>query len=189
MNDEIRCELSLTWHFRTMLSSSRNTGGEISVRVVVSVVITFTVCGAIALWMVNRCINGESWFPQVRKSPSAGLELKTPPPKRPLSYPADTVTAVAVKAHFEIDKTENCSGCHEVLDATATPPTVNRLLSFTACLACHPANVFAVTHGHVFEPLQDCELCHALHGSTIEGKGLLSAPRDVLCNACHDGDH
>ncbi|MGL4942608.1 MAG: cytochrome c3 family protein [Thermoguttaceae bacterium] len=182
-----------------MSNQSKNSGAIFAVQAFVSVVMTLIFGGALMFLLVDWCIDfdGEMWLPknikdflaQARQQSAVGLELKTPPSKRTVALPTETVHNVAPKSHIDINKSETCSDCHEVIDADGASPIVGRLLPFTACLVCHPAKEFAVTHGHVFEPLQDCELCHALHGSTVKGKGLLSAPREFLCNACHDGDH
>ncbi len=42
---------------------------------------------------------------------------------------------------------------------------------------------FDVIHSHPLEPIEHCQICHALHGSTREG--LLKAP-PKLCADCHD---
>lgn len=76
-----------------------------------------------------------------------------------------------------------CGDCHantKQLDRTV----VGEVRSPDACLECHKPVDFEVTHSHPLEPIEHCEMCHALHGSTR--KGLLKAPVKKLCADCHD---
>lgn len=190
-----------------MSSSSHHTGNAAGVAslwgFLPSAAMTLLVGGLLLALVVYWCLDldGERWLPVEVKTHLAAERAQeredvhkreklgnVANPQRVAGARTAAATTVA-KSHIDINDVEHCDDCHEVQDATSVPPTIVQLRSFTACLVCHSAKEFAVTHGHTMEPLQDCELCHALHESTVAGKGLLSAPREVLCNACHDGDH
>ena len=76
-----------------------------------------------------------------------------------------------------------CRSCHNVKrdkDAIAvlTPRTPD------ACGRCHSDVQFEVKHFHPKEPLDSCQMCHAVHGSSR--KALLKKPLKELCATCHD---
>lgn len=76
-----------------------------------------------------------------------------------------------------------CGDCHETgkqVDRTV----VGEIRSPDACLECHKPVDFEATHSHPLEPIEHCETCHAMHGSSREG--LLKAPVKKLCTDCHD---
>ena len=76
-----------------------------------------------------------------------------------------------------------CADCHantKQLDRTV----VGELRSPDACLECHEPVDFEAAHWHPLEPIEHCETCHALHGSSRDG--LLKAPVKKLCTDCHD---
>ena len=52
-----------------------------------------------------------------------------------------------------------------------------------ACLGCHDGTAFAKTHTHNAEVLNECQLCHAPHGST-ENRHL-KFTRETACKLCH----
>ena len=52
-----------------------------------------------------------------------------------------------------------------------------------ACLGCHDGTVFAKTHTHNTEVLNECQMCHAPHGSTE--RSHLKFARDTACKQCH----
>ena len=57
------------------------------------------------------------------------------------------------------------------------------------CIECHTSEEFDIKHdGHVFQPLENCTLCHNMHDA--ENRFLLvDKPRDEICGQCHDPDH
>lgn len=79
-----------------------------------------------------------------------------------------------------------CGDCHET-ERQDGQTSVGDLKSHEACMKCHTEIDFEVTHSHILEPLQECWMCHSLHGST--SKSLLKAPMRTLCEKCHDPDH
>lgn len=79
-----------------------------------------------------------------------------------------------------------CAVCHET-EQQDGQTSVGELKSYEACMKCHTEIDFEVTHSHILEPLQECWMCHSLHGST--DKSLLKAPMRTLCEKCHDPDH
>ena len=78
---------------------------------------------------------------------------------------------------------DRCSDCHETTEKQGRI-AVGKPKSHEACFECHTSVDFDVTHSHPLEPIQHCEICHALHGSDREG--LLKAPAKQLCADCHD---
>ncbi len=84
---------------------------------------------------------------------------------------------------------ERCAACHEIDEPEAPAGaeksySVGRLLSYKACFECHPSVEFDVIHSHPLEPIENCEMCHQLHGSPR--KAALKAPVKQLCDACHE---
>jgi len=80
-------------------------------------------------------------------------------------------------------KWKDCTLCHE-LEKREGRASIKDLKDPLPCLGCHSADEFASTHFHVLKPIENCQLCHALHGSTR--KALLKAPAKELCADCHD---
>ena len=90
----------------------------------------------------------------------------------------------AVHRHHEMNHTEQgCADCHQTAKQNGRI-TVGELKSYRACFECHESVDFDVTHSHPLEPIEHCQMCHALHGSTR--KALLKAPVKKLCTDCHD---
>jgi predicted CXXCH cytochrome family protein len=80
-------------------------------------------------------------------------------------------------------KPNRCGDCHET-SKNSDRTVVGELRSPEACLECHQPVDFGDTHSHPLEPIEHCEMCHSLHGSSR--KGLLKAPVKKLCTDCHD---
>ncbi len=78
---------------------------------------------------------------------------------------------------------QRCAHCHQT-EKKAGRIAVGELRSYKACLECHPSVQFEAIHSHPLEPIEHCQTCHALHGSSR--KGLLKAPVKQLCLDCHD---
>ena len=85
--------------------------------------------------------------------------------------------------HSVGDGEDRCADCHET-ERQGGQVAVGQLMPYTACFECHDFVDFDVTHSHPLEPLEHCQMCHALHGSSR--KGLLKAPAKQLCDECHD---
>jgi len=67
---------------------------------------------------------------------------------------------------------KRCAACHETRPNGKTT-TVGKLKSHKACFECHESADLEVDHSHIQEPLEACQTCHALHGSSR--KSLLKA--------------
>jgi len=78
---------------------------------------------------------------------------------------------------------DRCGDCHQT-DKQDGRITVGDLKPSEACFECHEPVEFDVIHAHPLEPIEHCQMCHALHASTR--KGLLKAPVKQLCADCHD---
>jgi len=81
------------------------------------------------------------------------------------------------------DGQDRCADCHKT-ERQDGQIAVGELMPYTACFGCHDSVEFDVTHSHPLEPLEHCQMCHALHGSSR--KGLLKAPVKQLCDECHE---
>jgi predicted CXXCH cytochrome family protein len=68
-----------------------------------------------------------------------------------------------------------CAACHQ--------PKSWEFKGADACLACHDQAAFAKTHTHNAEVLNECQLCHAPHGSTEERH--LKFTKETACKQCH----
>jgi len=78
---------------------------------------------------------------------------------------------------------DRCAGCHE--DSTeGGEARVGKAKPYKACFECHHAVEFQVIHSHPVQPLENCDMCHSMHGSA--NKRLLRGPVKKLCAACHD---
>lgn len=101
--------------------------------------------------------------------------------------------------HPDTADPDKCADCHRLepvhgmtpwkSDAFSQHDAIVALRGHTSCMDCHPSLEFELKHQHILEPLRDCELCHAIHGTTIPEKGLLKRPKVELCSQCHDPDH
>lgn len=90
----------------------------------------------------------------------------------------------AVYRHHEMKHNEQgCADCHQTGKQNGRI-TVGELKSYEACFECHEPVDFDVIHSHPLDPIEHCEICHALHGSPR--KALLKAPVKKLCADCHD---
>ncbi len=78
---------------------------------------------------------------------------------------------------------KRCADCHQT-QQTAAGTSVGELKSYKACFECHPAVEFELIHSHPLEPIEHCQMCHSMHGSSR--KSLLKAPAKKLCAECHD---
>ena len=86
--------------------------------------------------------------------------------------------------HHEMNRNQDrCGDCHETTEQEGRV-VVGELKSYEACFECHEPVEFEATHAHPLEPIEHCQMCHALHGSAR--KGLLKAPIRKLCHDCHD---
>ena len=90
------------------------------------------------------------------------------------------------RSHKMDSDPSRCQACHEV-SKKGGQVSVGELKGHEACLKCHTPIDFEVAHSHILEPLEACQMCHALHGSPH--KSLLKAPMRKLCEECHDPDH
>ncbi len=78
---------------------------------------------------------------------------------------------------------ERCADCHRV-EARGDGVAVGELAGHNACFECHKAVEFEAIHSHPLKPIEHCQMCHGLHGSTE--KKLLKAPMKTLCTECHE---
>lgn len=78
---------------------------------------------------------------------------------------------------------KRCTACHET-EQRSERISVGELKSYKACFECHRSVEFEAIHSHPLEPIEHCQMCHSLHGSTR--KALLKAPIKKLCADCHD---
>jgi predicted CXXCH cytochrome family protein len=78
--------------------------------------------------------------------------------------------------------TRRCDACHKTQEQ-GTKISVGEFQGHTSCLVCHSAAKFKAIHSHPLKPLESCQTCHAIHGSTE--KALLKAPAKKLCAKCH----
>jgi len=90
-------------------------------------------------------------------------------------------------SHYISSKPDRCGRCHEMESDEADVFQVGDFSGPEACIECHDMIDFEVAHMHIFQPLEACHTCHAIHGS--EQKSLLRAPVRELCEGCHDPDH
>lgn len=78
---------------------------------------------------------------------------------------------------------KRCAKCHETKQ-NGELAAVGEVKSYRACFECHKSVEFEAIHSHPLEPIEHCQMCHALHGS--KHKALLKAPVKKLCADCHD---
>ncbi len=94
--------------------------------------------------------------------------------------------------HPEIEDTTRCFECHEKIEGPEDLVRRGRDWTLGAwqgnktCFACHEVNDFETKHGHLLEPIEDCRLCHAIHGTSKMEPSLLKGSRKVLCARCHE---
>ncbi len=81
---------------------------------------------------------------------------------------------------------DRCGDCHQT-EQTDGRVRVGEFSGYQACLDCHTPVDFEVIHSHILEPLEPCQMCHAMHGSHYDS--LLKAPTRKLCEECHDPEH
>jgi predicted CXXCH cytochrome family protein len=87
--------------------------------------------------------------------------------------------------HFHPIKTDakRCEACHETSQSDGKT-AVGAVKPSKCCYDCHrPVDVEA-KHAHPMKSLEDCQSCHALHGSNR--KSSLKAPVKQLCSECHE---
>ncbi len=87
------------------------------------------------------------------------------------------------RSHPMGEGTGRCGDCHQTGRAGAAV-TVGELKGAAACFQCHTSIDFDLAHSHPLEPIEDCQMCHDLHGSPYPG--LLLAPVKTLCRKCHE---
>jgi len=78
---------------------------------------------------------------------------------------------------------ERCGKCHE-METLGDGVAVGRFAGYKACFECHKAVEFEAIHAHPLEPIEACQMCHALHAAREEV--LLKAPAKKLCAECHE---
>ena len=78
---------------------------------------------------------------------------------------------------------KRCAACHETRP-NGDRVRIGRLKSYKACFECHKSVEFELIHSHPLEPIEHCQMCHAIHGSPR--KALLKAPVKKLCDKCHE---
>ncbi len=88
-----------------------------------------------------------------------------------------------VRSHTMEPDPDRCAACHENSSDTGQI-RIGALRSYKACFGCHRSVEFELRHAHPLQPLENCQTCHALHGSSR--KALLKAPVKQLCADCHD---
>ena len=89
------------------------------------------------------------------------------------------------RSHKMDNEPARCQGCHEV-DKKPGLVSVGKVKPNKACLKCHEARDLKEEHPGIAKPLEDCQACHALHGSPH--KSLLKAPKgDLLAEYGNSG--
>jgi predicted CXXCH cytochrome family protein len=78
---------------------------------------------------------------------------------------------------------KRCGHCHETSVADGRM-SVGPLAGAKACLVCHKEAELVAKHAHPYKPIERCNSCHQLHGSTE--KSLLKQPVKKLCGRCHE---
>lgn len=91
------------------------------------------------------------------------------------------------RSHYISRKEDRCARCHETEQQNELI-NVGQFKGPETCIECHDLTDFEANHMHVYQPLEACHSCHAIHGSTEE-EALLKAPIRQLCEGCHDPDH
>jgi len=79
--------------------------------------------------------------------------------------------------------TARCGDCHEI-EGRGDGAALGRFAGHKACFKCHDSVDFEAIHSHPLEPIEACQMCHAIHGS--KEKALLKAPAKKLCDECHE---
>jgi predicted CXXCH cytochrome family protein len=90
------------------------------------------------------------------------------------------------RSHKMDNDPSRCQACHEV-DKKGGHLSVGKLKSHEACAKCHEAPNLKKDHPGITRPLENCQTCHALHGSPH--KSLLKAPKLELLAECGDSNH
>lgn len=73
-----------------------------------------------------------------------------------------------------------CETCHAVRNGEWR---FKRASLANVCSACHDKAAFQAKHTHETGVLQDCQMCHAPHGSTEVAS--LKMPKEKACQICH----
>jgi predicted CXXCH cytochrome family protein len=82
-----------------------------------------------------------------------------------------------------IEGTKRCNDCHQHKKWEGRV-IVGEPKGYKACLKCHDSVDFGAIHFHPLQPLEACQMCHSMHGSSQ--KALLKAPVKKLCGVCHE---
>lgn len=96
-----------------------------------------------------------------------------------------------LRSHENIGDVTQCYECHEMIEGSndlvrpGRSLTVGPWKGHQTCLSCHPVSHFEQQHDHPFAPIQDCRLCHQVHGTTVSTPSLLKAPKKIICAECH----
>jgi predicted CXXCH cytochrome family protein len=80
-------------------------------------------------------------------------------------------------------KGDRCVGCHET-SKNSEDEVVGEVKSYKACLECHEPVEFELIHSHPLGPLENCQMCHAMHAATLDN--LLKRPVKEACDKCHE---
>jgi predicted CXXCH cytochrome family protein len=71
-----------------------------------------------------------------------------------------------------------CSACHVAKEGGGEVKSYE-----TSCAGCHQLANFAKTHTHAPTVLEECQLCHQPHGSTV--RFHLKLTKEIACKQCH----
>jgi hypothetical protein len=91
-----------------------------------------------------------------------------------------TALLPVMRSHQFVDDMDKCTVCHEIIankDKVIASAVQQRIIkpinSASACADCHGKKKIHAAHGNRFEIWENCSKCHALHGTTVDAKGLL----------------
>jgi predicted CXXCH cytochrome family protein len=73
-----------------------------------------------------------------------------------------------------------CSSCHVAKEGVWS---LKGLAAAENCTACHNAKKFPEKHTHEVKVLEQCQMCHDPHGSTMPA--LLIMDKETSCKQCH----
>lgn len=94
--------------------------------------------------------------------------------------------------HRSVEDLSRCFDCHEWgvkpddEDPSEKSLALIRKTPADSCSICHGVKDIETVHLHSWEPIQDCDKCHLLHGTAVSPKGLLRASPQILCVQCHE---
>jgi predicted CXXCH cytochrome family protein len=73
-----------------------------------------------------------------------------------------------------------CSACHVAKEGVWS---MKGLTTAESCVACHSAKEFPKKHTHEVKVLEQCQMCHDPHGSTLPS--LMIMDKETSCKQCH----